>query len=254
MKRAVVLALIGLLVVGAVATIRAFRPHLPAAERGRRVAETLGCFGCHGPGGVQGAMNPGRTDGSAPNFQGDVMMFAADSTEIREWILEGSTTRRRQSVTWRAERERGVLKMPAFRGAISERETDDLVAYVMAVAGMPSPEDSLAIRGLERADSLGCTGCHGPGGRLARPNAGSFKGYVPSWDGVDFTDLVRDEREFREWVERGVSVRFERDRLAQFFLRRAALKMPAYRQHLREGDLGALWAYVQWLRREKPPS
>jgi hypothetical protein len=72
---------------------------------------------------------------------------------------------------------------------------------------------------------------------------------VPSWDGRDFPELVRDRAEFAEWVERGVSRRFERDPLARFFLDRAVLEMPAYRNHLEPGDLDALWAYVQWLRR-----
>ena len=34
--------------------------------------------------------------------------------------------------------------MPAFRGRISERDMDDLVAFVMATAGMPEPADSLS--------------------------------------------------------------------------------------------------------------
>jgi hypothetical protein len=79
-------------------------------------------------------------------------------------------------------------------------------------------------------------------------NPRSLKGYVPPWDGQDFSELVKSRDEFGEWVERGVSQRFERDRLAQFFLRRAVLKMPAYEKHLEPGDLGALWSYVQWLR------
>src|SRR5437867_11444012 len=98
----------------------------------------------------------------------------------------------------------------------------------MAASSMTEPGDSLAAQGLERADDLGCVGCHGPGGRLARANPGSWKGCVPSWDGADFPDLVRDSTEFRQWVERGVSRRFEASPFAQFFLRRAVLKMPAY--------------------------
>ena len=125
---------------------------------------------------------------------------------------------------------------------------EDLVAYVEAASGMPETEDSLAARGLERAEALGCVGCHGAGGRLARPNPGSLKGYVPSWDGADFPELVASRSEFDEWVESGVSRRFEHNPLARFFLDRAVLKMPAYRKHLEPGDLIALWAYVESLR------
>ena len=225
-----------------------FRPHLPAAERGRRIAEATGCFGCHGPGGLRGSANPGRTDRTVPNFEGDVMMFANSPEEIHEWIHNGVTAKRGESATWRAESRNGALRMPAFKGRISEDRMHDLVAYVMAVSGMPAPEDSMAARGLERADSLGCVGCHGPGGRLARSNPGSLKGYVPSWDGDDFPELVRDSTEFRDWVEDGVSDRFEHNRLAKWFLDRAVLHMPSFKTHLQDGDLEALWAYVRWLR------
>jgi hypothetical protein len=125
---------------------------------------------------------------------------------------------------------------------------DDLVAYVLLVAERPEPRDSLARAGRDRADALGCTGCHGPGGRLAPPNPGSLKGYVPSWDGADLPELVRDEAEFRQWVRHGISDRFRDDRLARFFLERARLVMPAYERHLAPGDLDALWAYVRWVR------
>ena len=240
--------LVGVALIGCVTGFFVFRPRLPAAERGRRLAERTGCFACHGPGGIRGAANPGRTDRTVPTFEGDVMMYAKSPDEIHQWIHNGVTEKRKVSRTWREQRERGVLKMPAFKERISESQMEDLVAYVMAASGMPEPDDSLAARGLERAEALGCVGCHGPGGRLAKPNPGSLKGYVPSWDGADFPDLVADRREFDQWVEDGVSRRFERNPLAKFFLDRAVLKMPAYRKHLQPGDLDALWAYLQWLR------
>ncbi len=148
-------------------------------------------------------------------------MYARSPGQIREWIRDGSTSTRRQSATWREQRERGNLRMPAFG------------------------------RGLARAGQLGCTGCHGPGGRLARPNPGSLRGFVPPWDGPDFPELVRDRREFDEWVERGISRRFERNALARYFLERAVLKMPAHRRYLAPGDLDALWGYVTWLRKPR---
>ena len=103
----------------------------------------------------------------------------------------------------------------------------------------------------QRAGELGCVGCHGTGGRYARANPGSLKGYVPPWDGSDFPDLVRDKAEFREWVEQGVSGRFRANPLASFFLRRASLHMPAFHNHLEAGDVDALWAYVSWLREQQ---
>lgn len=226
-----------------------FRPRLPAAERGRRLAERTGCFACHGPEGSRGAANPGRTDATVPNFEGDVMMFAVHGPdELREWIREGFTAKRAESQTWREQRDQGALKMPAFKDRLSDSQIEDLVALVMALHGAPEHDDSLATRGIERAEALGCVGCHGPGGRFARPNPGSLKGYVASWDGADFPELVADRAEFDQWVEDGVSTRFKRNVFARYFLDRAVLRMPAYRTHLEPGDLDALWAYVQWLR------
>lgn len=247
MKRVALLALLLALAAGMGAYFVLLRPQLPPAERGRRLAERTGCFGCHGPGGIRGAANPGRMDRTVPTFEGDVMMFASSPEQIHEWIHNGVTQKRSISKTWQEQRDRGALKMPAFKGRLSERQMEDLVAYIMAMSGMLAPGDSLSARGIERANALGCVGCHGSG-RLAKPNPGSLKGYVPSWDGKDFPDLVRDSSEFREWVERGVSRRFESNPLARFFLDRAVLRMPAYQRHLEVADVEALWAYVTWLR------
>jgi mono/diheme cytochrome c family protein len=224
------------------------RPQLPPAERGRRLAERHGCFACHGAGGTKGAANPGRREKSVPTFAGDLMMYAHDAADVRAWILDGSTARKRESQTWRAQRDAGAVRMPAFRGVLREREVADLVAYVMLVSASPEPSDTLALSGRDRAQALGCVGCHGAGGRLALPNPGSLKGYVPSWDGADFPELVRDEAEFRAWVRHGIAPRLRDNPAARFFLDRARLRMPAYERHLEDGDLEALWAYVQWLR------
>jgi len=231
-----------------VAAAFVFHPNLTPVERGRRLAEANGCFGCHGPEGTRGASNPGRKDGTVPTFSGTLMMYASNADEVRQWIADGATKAKAESETWKAERRKGALRMPAFGRKLSPEEIDDLVAFVMASAGEPAPEDSLAMAGRDRAEELGCVGCHGAGGRFARPNPGSLKGYIPPWDGADFPDLVRDESEFRQWLEEGVSRRFRSDPLASFFLRRATLHMPAFRDHLEPGDEAALWAYVTWLR------
>lgn len=247
MRRLPVVALFVVLA-SALAWVAMTRPHLPSAERGRRLAERHGCLGCHGANGADGASNPGRTDRTVPGWTGDLMMYASDAADVRAWILDGAPAKKRASEQWRKQRDAGALVMPAYRGRVSERDADDLVAYVMAVNGSPAPTDSLALAGLERANALGCTGCHGAGGRLARPNRGSFKGVVPSWDGRDFAELVHGEAEFGEWVGKGVSARFAANPIARGFLERAELRMPAYERHLQPGDLTALWAYVQWLR------
>ena len=225
-----------------------FRPNLTAPERGRRLAEANGCFGCHGPEGIRGAANDGRDEGKVPDYEGSLMMYAETTEDVREWIRDGAPKARRESKSWQKERREGILRMPDFGDRLSKNEIEDLVAFVLASAGMPAPEDSVVVLGRDRAHALGCFGCHGTGGRLARPNLGSLKGYVPPWDGPDFPDLVQSRAEFGEWVENGVSERFRQNAVAEFFLRRARLHMPAFRVHLVDGDVDALWAYVKWLR------
>ncbi len=226
------------------------RPDLPPAERGRRLAENLGCFGCHGPEGSLGSPDPGREDGAVPGFGSELMMFASGPAEIRQWITDGVTRSRSKSISFNEQQDAATVVMPAFGRRLDPGQIDDLVVFVQAVNGAAAPADSLAGRGRKLAAGLGCFGCHGPGGRFARPNAGSLKGYVPSWDGADFAEVVRDRAEFEEWVRDGKSRRFTRNPLARRFLDRAVLHMPAYRDHLEAGDLDALWAYVSWLRTE----
>jgi mono/diheme cytochrome c family protein len=246
--RVLALAAVGALILGIGALAFLTRAQLTPVERGRRLAEATGCFGCHGPEGIRGMSNPGRDEKQVPSFEGTLMMYAKNANEVREWIRDGGTRARREDPDWQAERKLGVVRMPAFGRRLRAAQIEDLVAYVMAVSGQNAPSDSLALRGRDRIEELGCIGCHGPGGRLARANPGSLKGYVPPWDGADFTELVSSEAEFREWVEDGVGHRFRSNPVAQFFLRRASLHMPAFQKHLEPGDLEALWAYVRWLR------
>ena len=247
--RTLLFILLAVAIGGAVtARFTLFRPNLTPVERGRRLAEANGCFACHGPEGTHGAANPGRSDRNVPSFRA-LMMYAKNADEVREWIEDGVTTARSKSESWRAERRAGALRMPAFEGRLKKREIDDLVAFVMAVSPDPAPQDSFVAHGRDRAGELGCVGCHGEGGRFARRNPGSLKGYVPPWDGPDFAELVADSAEFAEWVNRGVSQRFKQNPAARFFLKRATLHMPAYEKHLQPGDVDALWAYVSWLRR-----
>ena len=231
----------------AAAWFAVLRPKLTPVERGRRLAEANGCFACHGPEGTRGAANPGRLDRTVPSYR-SLMMYAKNRQESLEWIRDGVTSSRGKSESWRKERDLGAVRMPAYGKRLTSRQIDDLVAFATAVAGEPTPEDSLALRGRDRAAELGCVGCHGEGGRFARPNPGSLKGYVPSWDGPDFPELVQDREEFAEWIERGVSRRFETNPAARFFLDRGTLRMPAYKKHIGPGDVDALWAYVRWLR------
>src|SRR4029450_5623921 len=105
---------------------------------------------------------------------------------------------------------------PRWRAVLTPREPDELVAFVKAVSDFEIPQEPRAAEGREVATRLGCFNCHGPQGRGAMPNVRSFKGYIPPWDGKDFTDLARDDAEIREWILDGRPRRLEQSHIARF--------------------------------------
>jgi mono/diheme cytochrome c family protein len=225
------------------------RPVPSRVQRGWVVASQKGCFGCHGPGGIRGMADPGHGLDEVPPFSGGVLtMYAQNEGEIREWILDGLPRRVRDDPEQMKLRASAIISMPAWRGRLSARETDDLVAFVKAVADFETPPDAKASEGHDLAARLGCFNCHGPQGRGSMPNPRSFKGYIPSWDGSDFADLARGDGEIREWVLDGRPRRLQEDRLARFYLHRALIQMPPYRGHVAPADVDRLVDYIHWVR------
>lgn len=218
-----------------------------AVQEGWTVAQEHGCFGCHGAGGMVGLPAPGPGIGGVPTFSPeDVRAYARSPEEIREWILEGRLSRFPDETG--SGMPAPLLRMPAWKDILSPREVDALVAYVMAVADFPGPEDPRIASGRDAAARLGCFTCHGPGGRGATPNPRSFKGYIPPWDGPDFAELARDEGEIREWIRDGRPRRLQDNPAARFFLDRQAIRMPGYRDQIDATELDLIVAYVGWLR------
>jgi mono/diheme cytochrome c family protein len=211
-------------------------------QRGRILAERLGCFGCHGAGGGQPIPNPGAKGGEVPGWSGGTwMMWNKDERDVRAWILDGRPTHR--------EADAGALiKMPAFRSRLTAAATDDLVSFVLAASHFGPIADEAASAGHEAAYRLGCFGCHGPEGRGLIMNPGSFKGYIPPWDGADFEDLVRDDTEFRQWVGDGCCARLRANPVARKIIETQTITMPAYRDRVSDGDLRAIAAYIGWVR------
>ena len=211
-------------------------------QRGRRLAERMGCFGCHGAGGGQPIPNPGAKGGEVPDWTGGTwMMWNRDERDLRAWIVRGRPEHRQPDAG-------ALIKMPAYGSRLSTRETDDLVAYVLAASHFGAIDDAGASAGHEAAYRLGCFGCHGPEGRGLVMNPGSFKGYIPPWDGDDYPDLVRDDAELREWVEDGACNRLRKNPVARRFLDKQAIAMPAYRGRISEDELRAIAAYIAWVR------
>ncbi len=241
------IVLCGIAGLGAVAW---WRSHdVGPAQRGARLAAELGCLGCHGPGGRLADPDGTLGVGSVPSFdRGDVTSYAKSEAEIREWIRDGKP---RRLVEEESHEPEPALRMPAWRDRLSAREVDQLVAYVRAVSDFdPVPEPAAA--GRDTAARLGCFACHGPQGRFDTPNPGSLKGHIPSWTGRDFVELARDDGEIREWIRDGSPRRLRENPVAAFFLRRQAIRMPAFGDRVSEDDAARIVAYIRWLRRSGP--
>jgi len=226
-------------------------------QRGHAIAVQSGCFTCHGPDGAGGVKNPGSVDGEVPGFiEGTVMMWVKSEDELREYILDGAPARKQADPRHKQQMEAQLLAMPAYRGYLSERQLDDLIAYLRAVSGLIVPPDDITAQGQDLAYRFGCLKCHGPMAAGGGPNPGSFKGYIPGWWGEDFRDLVRSDAELREWIVEGQIARLRDHPIASFFLQWQRVSMPAYRSFLNESQLQALIAYVKWIHagnwRDKP--
>jgi mono/diheme cytochrome c family protein len=207
-------------------------------QRGADLALAQGCLGCHGGRGESPSL-------PRPFNELDVV----ERQTLREWILDGMPRHVRQDPELRESLEAAAIRMPAWRDRLSNTQVDDLVAYLRALAGADVPEEPLPRAGHAVAERLGCFRCHGPGGRGADRNPGSLKGYIPPWDGRDFTELVAGDAELREWILEGRPRRLQANPLARFFLDRQAIRMPAFRSWITEAELLALEAYIGWLRR-----
>ena len=214
-------------------------------QRGARLAAERGCLSCHGPAGRLADPEGTLGIGNVPSFEhDDVTGYAKSEAEIREWILDGKPRRLREAANGEAE---PLLRMPAWRGRLSPAEIDQLVVYVEAVSDFDPVPDAVA-EGREAAARFGCFACHGPRGRFDTPNPGSLKGYVPSWSGADFPELARDDGEIREWIRDGSPKRLRDNPVAAFFIRRQAIRMPAYGDRVGEDEVRRITAYIGWLR------
>jgi mono/diheme cytochrome c family protein len=219
-------------------------------RRGIDLAQELGCFACHGPAGRDGIPDPGFQGGEVPAWSGGVwMMYVQDEAEIREFILDGISSRRSASFTALEELERAAIAMPAYRDVLEGTNLDDLTAAFLVLSGMARPpRDTPEGRGHDLARKWQCFSCHGAGGSGGVDNPGSFAGFIPGWYGPDFEELVRDREEFDTWIRDGVLDRLTTHPVASRFLDAQRVQMPPY-PDLTDEELDDLWAYVGWLER-----
>ena len=243
---------IGVLIVGslwALAIVVQIRgpATLGPVPRGARLAGNLGCFACHGPGGAISSPNLGTKGEGIPDWiHGNHNI--ADVNDIRMYILNGRPDEIPQDAPWDPARDGATIRMPAYRSWVTDSDLEDLVAYHQAVTGfnpgMPRP----AFLGRRLAAEKGCFSCHGASGRDRIANPGSFKGYIPEWDGPDFEELVHDDGELQSWILKGMIPRIQDNPIARHFLDCQLIKMPAYEGQIEEPELEAIVAYIKHLR------
>ena len=228
--------------------LRAFRHgEVTPALRGQATARRMGCFGCHGVDGSGQVADPGARDGSVPGWNGPTLAtYARDTAEVREWILDGKVARLKAVDL--ALGRKPLLPMPSYRNRLSDSELADLTVYLRALSAFDTAIPAIAYEGRVEATRLGCFACHGPGGIGGAPNPGSFKGHIPAWDGNEFTEIVHDEGELREWIMDGHPKRLWSNPPARHFLDQQVVQMPAYQRTLGDDQLAKIMAYVQWRR------
>jgi mono/diheme cytochrome c family protein len=107
-------------------------PSIPErAYEGRKVAERLGCFGCHGHSGMGGMPNPGSLKGQIPPWDGEAFGdLVRDEGELREWILEGKIGRLWGNPWARHFLDGQIIQMPAYAEFLSGDELEKLLTYI----------------------------------------------------------------------------------------------------------------------------
>ena len=225
---------------------------LSAETRGLHLARSLGCFHCHGADARGGIANPGA--GKVPALNDFAFLMSVNSeTDLRAWILDGAPQQERDQPDFEASKGKRAVAMPAYGNRLSAAQLEDLLSWYHSIAGTVFPRDAQAIRGYKTAKKTGCFSCHGGGGRLDKPNPGSFAGFIPAWHGEDFEELARDEQEVRTWILDGNNPRLLKNPVARWFMERQTIQMPAYRNKISEQDLEDILVYLRWLRDPSQP-
>ncbi|MDY6932685.1 MAG: nitrous oxide reductase accessory protein NosL [Spirochaetota bacterium] len=101
---------------------------------GRIVAEYNSCFVCHGIDGVGGIRNPGSNNGYIPGWNTEEFNQHINSkATLKEMILNSITDEMRKDSKRMAGREKGRLKMPAWKGFIKGKELHALTNYIWSL-------------------------------------------------------------------------------------------------------------------------
>jgi len=225
-------------------------PHTSPFMRGKSIAQNMGCVGCHetvSPGVI---MNPGSLRGIIPNFhsgESTSLFWVENFDEFQEWVRQGVSNRIKSERLRFNYRDSTAIAMPTYGNNISRDQLSDLYTYFKDKNNFPDPVADAAVNGKRTAQQHGCFACHGLNGVDGISNPGSFKSYIPPWEGDDFNEMAKNDDEIKEWVRTGSLHRYDFNPIARYFLTHQKIKMPAYGTTLNEEEINNLVAYIHWL-------
>ena len=116
------------------------RPEDATAKRGFQVAREKGCFTCHGVGGRIDMKNPHSLTGTIPAWNGpDFADLVHNDQELRAWILDGRIDRLDNHFLAQWFTNKQALRMPSYRGKLTEEEITSLMAYIQWLRNPEAP-------------------------------------------------------------------------------------------------------------------
>ncbi len=249
------------------------QPESSPVGRGAKLAETAGCFACHGRGDGEKRFNLRRKEDKWAN-KNNPTFWEEDITkvdELVEWITKGVTAAEVEK------HKRLFIKMPAYKDRLKSAEIDAIAAWILAEglktsqgvgpgakpanlpASIPLAPDQLLISGDRLSRKYGCYQCHGELGQGGVANPASFKGYIPGFFGQDFLKLTAsgDRAEILHWIDHGRGRAVETGllgRLAKNYLDGQAIPMPGYREQVTTPEKELLADYLLLVNKSGPLS
>jgi mono/diheme cytochrome c family protein len=266
----VLLIVLGLVAAGTIFLQAEKQPEYSPVGRGAQLAESAGCFACHGRGDGEKRFNLRlRNEKWAPKANPTFWDSSITKREeLVEWITHGVTAAEVET------HKQLFIRMPAYKDRLKPDEIESIAAWILAegikftqgtgadIKGVPATQqtpsgDSLLVQGDRLSRKFGCYQCHGELGQGGVANPGSFKGYIPGFFGNDFLKLTAqgDRSEILHWIDHGRGQAIESGlagKLAKRYFDGQAIPMPGYRDQLSAPEKELLADYLLHLNKTGP--
>ena len=247
-------------------------PETSPVSRGAKLVDTASCLACHGRGDGEKRFNLRQVSADKWTAKTNPTFWDAEITSVDklvEWISNGV-------VADEVEKHKKLfIQMPAYRDRLKPDEIEAIAAWILAESlkitqgtgpeakpvtlpvSIPLSPDQLLIAGDRLSRRFGCYQCHGELGQGGVPNPGSFKGYIPGFQGRDFLKLTADgdRAEVLHWIDHGRGRAIESGLVGKFTKRYfdgQATPMPGYRDQLTAPEKELLADYLLLLNKSGP--